>query len=125
MPMLPWNYVITALWSLAAVWWKQNCFSISPDEYPPVRDFDDIEPIIFNQSVLKKLFQRTSFAICTDQSRYNLTGLLLETRSDGLRVVATDGRRMSLAVSNEDVPTEREIKVIIPSKMIHELGIFA
>ncbi len=100
---------------------ETKLFSISPDEYPPVRDFDDIEPIIFNQSVLKKLFQRTSFAICTDQSRYNLTGLLLETRSDGLRVVATDGRRMSLAVSNDEVPTEREIKVIIPSKMIHEL----
>jgi len=96
-------------------------FSISPDEYPPVRDFGDIEPIIFNQGVLKKLFQRTSFAICTDQSRYNLTGLLLETRPDGLRVVATDGRRMSLAASDEDIPTDREIKVIIPSKMIHEL----
>ena len=100
---------------------ETKLFSISPDEYPPVRDFDDIEPIVFNQRVLKKLFQRTSFAICTDQSRYNLTGLLLETRSDGLRVVATDGRRMSLAVSDEDIPTEREIKVIIPAKMIHEL----
>lgn len=100
---------------------ETKLFSISPDEYPPVRDFEDIEPIVFNQGVLKKLFQRTSFAICTDQSRYNLTGLLLETRSDGLRVVATDGRRMSLAVSNEDIPTDREIKVIIPSKMIHEL----
>jgi len=100
---------------------ETKLFSISPDEYPPVRDFDDIDPIVFNQCVLKKLFQRTSFAICTDQSRYNLTGLLLETRSNGLRVVATDGRRMSLAVSDEDIPTDREIKVIIPSKMIHEL----
>ncbi|MCK5863483.1 MAG: DNA polymerase III subunit beta [Candidatus Hydrogenedentes bacterium] len=100
---------------------ETKLFSISPDEYPPVRDFEGIEPIVFNQSVLKKLFQRTSFAICTDQSRYNLTGLLLETRSDGLRVVATDGRRMSFAVSDEDIPTDREIKVIIPSKMIREL----
>ena len=31
-------------------------FSISPDEYPPVRDFGDIEPIIFNQGVLKSCF---------------------------------------------------------------------
>ena len=100
---------------------ETKLFSISPDEFPPVRDFDDIEPIVFRQDVLRKLFLRTSFAICTDQSRYNLTGLLLETRPDGLRVVATDGRRMSLAVSDEDIPTEREIKVIIPSKMIHEL----
>lgn len=96
-------------------------FSMSPDEYPPVRDFDRIEPMYFNQGVLKKLFQKTSFAICTDQSRYNLTGLLLETRPDGLRVVATDGRRLCFATTDEDIPTDREIKVIIPSKMIHEL----
>ena len=100
---------------------ETKLFSISPDEYPPVRDFEDIEPIVFKQGVLKKLFLRTSFAICTDQSRHNLTGLLLETRPDGLRVVATDGRRMSLAVSDEDIPTDRDIKVIIPAKMIHEL----
>ena len=99
---------------------ETRLFSISPDEFPPVRSFDDIEPIMFKQSVLKKLFMKTSFAISTDQSRYNLTGLLLEAKSDGLRVVATDGRRLSLAVS-DDIPTDREIKVIIPSKMIHEL----
>lgn len=100
---------------------ETRLFSISPDEFPPLKTFDDVEPIEFKQSVLKNLFMKTSFAISTDQSRYNLTGLLLETKSDGLRVVATDGRRLSLAVSNEDMPTEREIKVIIPSKMIHEL----
>lgn len=100
---------------------ETRLFSISPDEFPPVRTFEDIEPIVFKQSVLKKLFQKISFAISTDQSRYNLTGLLFETKSDGLRVVATDGRRLSLAMSDEDVPADREIKVIIPSKMIHEL----
>ncbi len=96
-------------------------FSISPDEYPPIRKFDNVVPIVFKQAVLKSLFRKTSFAICMDQSRYNLTGLLLETRSNSLHVVATDGRRLSLSVSEEDVDIEHDIKVIVPSKMIHEL----
>jgi DNA polymerase III subunit beta len=96
-------------------------FSMSPDEFPPVRRFDDIEPIAFDQAMLRKLFSRCSFAICRDQARYNLTGLLFEIKDGRLTVVATDGRRMSLALSEEGIPTDRELKVIIPSKMIAEL----
>lgn len=96
-------------------------FSMSPDEFPPIRDFEGIEPLSFNQGMLKSLFQKTSFAICTDQARYNLTGLLFEISQGRLTVVSTDGRRMSLASSDEGVPAGIDIKVIIPAKMIHEL----
>lgn len=100
---------------------ETKLFSMSPEEFPPIRKFDNLTPMEFKQSVLKKQFLKTSFAICNDQSRYNLTGLLLETRSGELRVVATDGRRLSLAVSDEGIPTDQEIKVIIPAKMVNEL----
>jgi len=100
---------------------ETKLFSISPEEFPPIRKFDGIAPLVFKQSLLKSLFKKTSFAICTDQSRYNLTGLLLETRSDTLRVVATDGRRLSFAVSEESIDIEHDIRVIVPSKMIQQL----
>ena len=96
-------------------------FSMSPDEFPPIRSFDGIEPLTFTQATLKKLFQRSSFAICNDQARYNLTGLLFEILEGKLTVVATDGRRMSLNRQTEGVPEGIEAKIIIPSKMIHEL----
>lgn len=100
---------------------ETKLFSMSPDEFPPIRDFGGIEPLVFNQGMLRNLFFKTSFAICTDQARYNLTGLLFEISQGRLTVVATDGRRMSLASSDEGVPSGIDIKVIIPSKMIHEL----
>lgn len=100
---------------------ETKLFSMSPDEFPPVRGFDGIEPLVFQQSTLKGLFGKTSFAICTDQARYNLTGLLLEIANGRLTVVATDGRRMSLATEKESIPSDAEFKVIVPSKMIHEL----
>ena len=100
---------------------ETRLFSMSPDEFPPIRSFENIESITLKQGILKRLFSKTSFAICTDQARYNLTGLLFDMRAGKLVVVATDGRRMSLCIENEGIPETAEVKVIIPSKMIHEL----
>ncbi len=100
---------------------ETRLYSMAPDEFPPVRSFEGMTPLTFKQNTLKKLFEKTSFAICTDQARYNLTGLLLEIADGRLTVVATDGRRMSLALETEGIPPEASNKVIIPSKMIQEL----
>ena len=100
---------------------ETKLFSMSPDEFPPIRNFEGVEPVTLPQSIIKNLFQKTSFAICTDQARYNLTGLLFEIAKGRLTVVSTDGRRMSLAMEAEGIPERTEAKVIIPAKMIHEL----
>jgi len=96
-------------------------FSMSPEEFPPIRSFEGVEPIVMRQGTLKRLFSKTSFAICTDQARYNLTGLLLELEDGKLTAVATDGRRMSLCRDSEGAVVGLSTKVIIPSKMINEL----
>ncbi|MBN2309509.1 MAG: DNA polymerase III subunit beta [Candidatus Hydrogenedentes bacterium] len=100
---------------------ETKLFSMAPDEFPPVRSFENVEPLVLEQSVLKKLFMKTSFAICSDQARYNLTGLLCEIGGGKLTTVATDGRRMTLAVQEEGIPDGIDMKVIIPGKMIVEL----
>lgn len=96
-------------------------FSMSPEEFPPIRTFDDIEPLVLPQKMLKDIFSKTSFAICTDQARYNLTGLLFEIKDGKLIAVATDGRRMSFFREEEGIADGIDIKVIIPGKMILEL----
>lgn len=100
---------------------ETRLFSMSPEEFPPIRQFQHIEPLNFRQGVLKRLFSKTSFAICMDQARYNLTGLLFEISSGKLSVVATDGRRMSLCAETESIPEGLDIRVVIPGKMIGEL----
>ncbi len=100
---------------------ESRLFSLSPDEYPPLRSFDEIVPLSLKQGILKKLFYWTSHAICTDQARYNLTGLLFELAEGKLTVVSTDGRRMSLGRELEGIPDTALAKVIIPSKMVHEM----
>jgi DNA polymerase-3 subunit beta len=100
---------------------QTKLYSMSPDEFPPIRSFEGIEPIVVEQGLLKRIFNKTSFAICTDQSRHNLTGLLFEMSGGKLTVVSTDGRRMSLCLEREGIPDGIEVKVIIPGKMIAEL----
>lgn len=100
---------------------QTKLFSMSPEEFPPIRTFEGVEPLILEERLLKRLFSKTSFAICTDQSRYNLTGLLFEISEGKLTVVATDGRRMSLYMEREGIPEGIDIKVIIPGKMVSEL----
>ena len=100
---------------------KTKLFSMSAEEFPPVRAFEGVEPLVIEQKLLKKMFQKTGFAISTDQGRYNLTGLLFELADGKLTVVATDGRRMSLYSEKEGIPKGINIKVIIPGKMINEL----
>jgi len=100
---------------------RTKLFSMSPDEFPPIRTFEGVKPLVLPQKLLKQLFTKTSFAICGDQARYNLTGLLFEISEGKLTVVATDGRRMSLCSDMEGIPKEIESKVIIPGKMINEL----
>jgi DNA polymerase-3 subunit beta len=96
-------------------------YSMAPEEFPPIRSFENIEPLVLPQSLLGGIFHKTSFAICTDQARYNLTGLLVEIKGGELTAVATDGRRMSLVKESEGIVDGIDIKVIIPGKMIHEL----
>ncbi len=100
---------------------QTRLYSQSPEEFPPMRKFDGVTPLRLEQAIVKRLFSKTSFAICTDQSRYNLTGLLFELKEGRLTVVATDGRRMSLAMETENIPEDAEVKVIIPGKMINEM----
>jgi DNA polymerase III subunit beta len=100
---------------------QTKLFSMAPDEFPPVRSFEGVEPLVLSQELVKTMFLKTSFAICMDQARYNLTGLLVEISGGKITVVATDGRRMTLYAEEGGVPEGIDINVIVPGKMIHEL----
>lgn len=100
---------------------RTKLFSMSPEEFPPPRDFEGADVVTLEQRLLKRLFSRASFAICTDQARYNLTGLLFELQDGNLTVVATDGRRMTLCAAEGVVDDKVTTRVVIPGKMIVEL----
>ena len=72
--------------------------------------------------VLREMIARTLFAVSTDETRLNLSGVLLEAPEEGkLRIVATDGHRLSMItrVAVEEVTTAG---VIVPRKGVVEVS---
>ena len=97
----------------------------------PAEDFPDLSAGEMTQefeiaaSELKRLIDKTRFAISTEETRYYLNGIYLHTATrDGsptLRAVATDGHRLAQAELARPKGAEGMPGVIIPRKTVHEL----
>ena len=73
---------------------------------------------------LKRLLDKTRFAISTEETRYYLNGVYLHPATkDGptLRAVATDGHRLALIELPCPAGAEGMPGVIVPRKTVHEL----
>ncbi len=100
---------------------KYKLMGMPPDEFPKSPDVKRDETLVLSQAGLKEMLRKVSFSISTDPNRVNITGLLLTVVGNELRLVSTDGRRLSLAVhAFEDAPGA-EKSYIIPRKTVIEL----
>ena len=70
----------------------------SPEEYPTLPDFSPQNTVTVPSNVLAVMIERTMYAASTDETRYNLNGVYLEVDSgtNQLRLVATDGHRLAM-----------------------------
>jgi DNA polymerase-3 subunit beta len=94
----------------------------------PAADFPRVEtgaglgePIRLPQKTLKRLLQLVQFAMASQDIRYYLNGMLLVLDGKQLRVVATDGHRLSYAETELEQAAETR-EVIIPRKTVIELS---
>lgn len=93
----------------------------------PAADFPRVETgaslsaaIRLPQKTLKHLLQLVQFAMASQDIRYYLNGMLLVLDGRNLRVVATDGHRLSYAETQLETEAEPR-EVIIPRKTVIEL----
>jgi DNA polymerase III subunit beta len=97
----------------------------------PAEDFPDLAggdfPHTFDVPAhdLKRLIDKTKFAISNEETRYYLNGIFLHTAMQGeratLRAVATDGHRLALLDLELPSGAAGMPGVIIPRKTVHEL----
>jgi DNA polymerase-3 subunit beta len=69
---------------------------------------------------LREMIDKTLFAVSTDETRFNLSGVYLESADDGLRMVATDGHRLAMIERTLKAPTLPK-GVIMPRKGLVEV----
>ena len=73
------------------------------------------------QRELKRLFEKTAFAMAVQDVRFYLTGTLLEIDENQLRAVTTDGHRLALCETLASSTTAQLIQAIVPRKAVGEL----
>ncbi len=73
------------------------------------------------QRELKRLFEKTAFAMAVQDVRFYLTGTLLEIDQQQLRAVTTDGHRLALCEIQAESNAEQAIQAIVPRKAVAEL----
>lgn len=94
----------------------------------PANDFPTVEegPGSFTftlvQSKLRRLIERTSFAMAQQDVRYYLNGMLIEVQTGVLRAVATDGHRLAMCSMEAGIEQADRHQVIVPRKGILELA---
>lgn len=106
---------------------KFNIVGLSPDEFPYFPKVNDMHFATMNSSLLSEMIEKTAYAMCTDETKYNLNGiyfkLVNENETKYLRLVATDGHRLSMADTEirDEFVSEFEKGVIFPKKGVYEI----
>lgn len=92
-------------------------------EFPSTEDREPMERLRVNREELKRLIEKTQFAMAHQDVRFYLNGLLLETGEGRLRAVATDGHRLALSeIELKGGDDTGQLQVIVPRKGVLELS---
>jgi DNA polymerase-3 subunit beta len=95
--------------------------TLAASDFPLVDDAQGDKVIDLPQKALRRLIDRTAFAMAQQDVRYYLNGMFLEIRSGRLRMVATDGHRLALCTAPDSVDSD-DASLIIPRKGVLELA---
>lgn len=91
------------------------------DDFPPLPVAADGAPsLALEVSVLQELIAKTYFSISTDETRAHLNSALFEWDGDIVRMVTTDGHRLS-KMEVKVAGRSATATMLIPLKAIHEL----
>jgi DNA polymerase-3 subunit beta len=95
---------------------------LTPEDFPVVGENTAARWITLDGKLLHDMLAQTSFAISHDESRYALNGVLFALQDQELRLVATDGHRLALAIRHLASPSGVQASGIVPRKAVHEIS---
>jgi len=101
--------------------YKTRLSGLPVDEFPAFPSYGEDYLVKFEPSQLKDMVKKTIFSISSDETRYTLNGTLLEADENTIKMVSTDGHRLSYIKNENPKTVEKKINVIIPQKTTSEL----
>ena len=103
-----------------------NLAGLDPEEFPSFPAYQEENFSIISTRLMREMIEKTSFAASNEESRYHLNGILFaqikQEGKEALRMVATDGHRLSLLDrENQKICGIDEKGMIIPKKGVLEV----
>jgi len=103
-----------------------NLAGLDPEEFPSLPTYQEENFSTVSARLIREMIEKTAFAASNEESRYHLNGVLFAQSKQGgkeiLRMVATDGHRLSLVDrENQKISGIEEKGIIIPKKGILEI----
>lgn len=98
---------------------KFKLMTMSVDQFPLISFVDAEAKVALPQSSVLSALQQTCFAMAVHDVRQFLNGMLLDFQGGQLRLVATDGHRLSMA--ELDCDANVSLRKIVPRKAVVEL----
>lgn len=90
-------------------------------EFPELDDIKGGQKFNLPQAAVRKAIQKTQFSMGVQDVRYYLNGLLFELTPTLMRMVSTDGHRLSLSSVEVALPITEKLQAIVPRKGVAEL----
>jgi len=94
----------------------------SPKDFPSMPEVDNKKEIAVSSDTLKRLIEKTSFALSADELKPALMGALFEVGNNSISTVATDGHRLSHCTRTDFSSKGYEGSVIVPKKFLNLLA---
>jgi DNA polymerase III subunit beta len=112
--------------------YKQSNFNInglSPDEFPALPKIKEGKSFNIDSKVMSEMIEQTVFSVSMSEDKYVLSGVLMEFGKSSvsgdisnLRLVSTDGYRLSKRGNKIASSISIDSSVIVPAKALSEVG---
>lgn len=97
---------------------KSRLQTLSAEDFPPIPTVEtETTPLPADR--LRMMIERTAYAISDKTAMYVLKGALLSLHEGVFAMIATDGKRLSVATGNKD--TGPSVQAIVPQKALEAL----
>lgn len=91
------------------------------DDFPRLPEATEAEFFEIDTAYLSKMIEQTSFSISTDETRSHINGALFQGDGKNLRMVTTDGHRLSKVEFRIEEAGFYNFSMVIPNKGIFEI----
>lgn len=95
---------------------------IDSDKFPETISAENQEYFPIKKNILLDMINKTKFAVSQNESRRFVSGILFEIKNNILKMVSTDGKRLSKIEKEIENKSNLDISIIVPPKILLEIS---